>query len=385
VRLALEYAWQYWDRDRDGVMEGVQHNTYDIEFYGPNAMLGSYYLGALRAAEAMARHLGDDEAAAVYRSVFESGRAKIDQSLYNGEYYVQEVRLEAAEHASHDLGVSYGGFAIDPDNPQYPKYQAGQACLSDQLIGQWLARTVHLGDLFDPAHVRQTLQSIFHHNWRRTLTRHANPQRIYALHDEAGLLIATWPRGERPGLPFVYADEVWCGIEYQVASHLIYEGFLLEGLCIVKGARDRYTGVRRNPWDELECGHHYARSLASYALLLAVCDFGYSAPRQALRFAPQVYADDFACFFSVDGAWGMLKQQQSAAGGWTAVEVLAGTLTLREMTVALAFAPPQSALDGQAVPSVARPAADGGTTVTFDPPVTVRAGEALVIAWGPIT
>jgi hypothetical protein len=380
ARLALEYAWQFWDKDRDGVLEGVQHNTYDIEFYGPNAMLGGFYLGALRAAEEIARYLGETEAAGEYHRLYASGREKMDRELYNGEFYIQHVRPEAAEHASHDLQVSYGGFALDPTHPNYPKYQAGQACLSDQMIGQWLARMAHLGDLFDPAHVRQTMQSIFQYNWRRTLARHANPQRIYALNDEAGLLIATWPRGERPGLPFVYADEVWCGIEYQVASHLIYEGFLHEGLSIVKGARDRYTGVRRNPWDELECGHHYARSMASYALLLALCDFDYSAPRQALSFSPRVYADRFACFFCVDSGWGQLKQQRSAGARSASVTILSGGLTLRELTVALELPSASAALGSQAVAIAASTVTDGKTTLQFDPPVRLRAGESLVIA-----
>ena len=67
--------------DRDGVMEGVQHNTYDVEFYGPNPLCGIYYLGALRAAEEMARAVGDDAPAGEYRRVFESGRRWIDANL----------------------------------------------------------------------------------------------------------------------------------------------------------------------------------------------------------------------------------------------------------------------------------------------------------------
>jgi hypothetical protein len=180
-------------------------------------------------------------------------------------------------------------------------------------------------------------------------------------------------------LPFVYADEVWCGIEYQVASHLIYEGFLLEGLSLVKGARDRYSGVRRNPWDEIECGHHYARSMASYAVLLALCDFDYSAPRQALGFAPRVYPDDFTCFFSVDSGWGRLKQQRTGAGPSAAVEVLSGSLTLRELSVAIALPSPRATLAGAPLAAQAQTGAQGQTRLSFESPVTIRAGESLVI------
>jgi len=181
------------------------HNTYDIEFVGPNTMIGSFYLGALRAATRLAEYLGDKELATTYRQVYERGRAAMED-LFNGEYYVQ--------HCPDDVEIN--------------------GCLSDQLIGQWFAHIVGLGYLLDPEHVRSAMRAVFEHNWRTDFWEHANPQRIYALNDEQGLLLCSWPRGERPRFPFVYSDEVWCGIEYQVASHLIYEGFVDEGLAVVK-------------------------------------------------------------------------------------------------------------------------------------------------------
>jgi len=268
AKEALAYAWVAWDPDRDGVMEGVQHNTYDIEFWGPNTMMGSLYMGALRAAEEIARYLGEDAQADEYRALYEKGRSAMDAELFNGEFYVQKVNPQAYETSPHKLSESMGG-----QTPDAPKYQYGEGCLSDQLLGQWLARIVNLGYLFDPDHVRQALQSIFKHNWHADFWDHPNPQRIYALNDEKGLLLCSWPRGGRPELPFVYSDEVWCGIEYQVASHLIYEGFLEEGLSIVKGVRDRHDGERRNPWNEFECGSHYARSMASWGLITALSGY----------------------------------------------------------------------------------------------------------------
>ena len=55
-QAALEFAWKYWDADRDGVMEGVQHNTYDIEFYGANTMMGEPLPRRSQAGEEMARN-----------------------------------------------------------------------------------------------------------------------------------------------------------------------------------------------------------------------------------------------------------------------------------------------------------------------------------------
>lgn len=378
VKKALEYAWQYWDRDKDGVMEGVQHNTYDIEFYGPNTMLGSLYLAALRAAEEMARYLGDDAKAAEYRSVYESGRAIMDATLFNGAFFVQDVRLEAQAQSSHDPSVSLGGQSLDPTTPAFPKYQYGRGCLADQMIGQWYARMLELGDLFDPEHVRKALASVFEFNWKSDLSEHANPQRIYALNDEAGLVLATWPHGGRPALPFVYSDEVWCGIEYQVASHLIYEGFIEEGLAVVKALRDRHTGVRRNPWNEFECGNHYARSMASYALLSALAGFHYSAPSQSLRFAPRIHPEDFSCFFSIGSGWGMVRQTFSAGTKRAAIEIHSGALTLREFCVGFTTRHPRVTLAGAEI-STALETDDKRTLLRLVEPVTVRAGESLVV------
>lgn len=370
VKRALEYAWREWDKDKDGVMEGVQHNTYDIEFHGPNTMTGSFYLGALRAAEEMARYLGEHDKAEEYRRVYESGRAWMDVHLFNGEYYIHEVRPASPE------------MSTDPQSPHFPKYQLGRGCLSDQLIGQWYARILRLGDLFEPEYVRNALQSVFRYNWKSDLSEHANPQRVYALNDEAGLLLATWPHGGRPLFPFPYSDEVWTGIEYQVASHLIYEGFVEEGLAIVKGVRDRYDGGRRNPWNEFECGNHYARAMSSYALLLALADFFYSAPSGLLRFAPRVYPEDFACFFSVDSGWGVVKQTFGAGYGRAEVQVHRGALMLREVQIGFTPSQPQVRVAGKAVSATVTSLAGGGVQVTFAEPVTVRQGETLVIEGG---
>ncbi|MCC7358551.1 MAG: hypothetical protein IT317_03690 [Anaerolineales bacterium] len=378
ARRALAYAWTEWDQDQDGVIEGVQHNTYDIEFFGPNTLVGSFYLGALRAAEEIARHLGAPAEAERYRALFEQGRARMDVALFNGEYYVQAVAPPGSVHGSFGAEVSMGGFDPDPRFPNYPRYQYGAGCLSDQLIGQWLAQLTGLGDLFDPAHVRSALAAVYRHNWKPSLLHHANAQRVFAANTEAGLINATWPRGGRPGLPFVYADEVWSGIEYQVAGHLIYAGYLTEGLSIVQGTRDRYTGVHRNPWNEIECGHHYARSLASYALLLALSDFHYSAVTHCLSFAPRVYPDQFACFFSVEGAWGQVKQARAAGALTAAVEVASGGLLLHTLEVGWPAAAARAALGGRPAPLSAE-VVNGRTRLHFDPPVFVSPAAALTV------
>jgi uncharacterized protein (DUF608 family) len=334
AKRAIEWAWApgSWDTDGDGVMEGEQHNTYDIEFFGPNTMCGALYLGALKAAAAMGEALGDAAAAARYRRVYESGRAGYDARLWNGEYYEQRVEVhEAPRDAVPDAEWHPG--PIRPGETQ-PRYQYGAGCLSDQLLGQWFCHVAGLGYVLPRERVQRALAAVVRHNWRADLSGHESCQRTYALDDEAGLLLCSWPRGGRPAYPFPYADEVWTGVEYQVAAHCIYEGLADEGLAIVRGLRARHDGARRNPWDEFECGHHYARAMASWSLLLALSGYRYSAVEGRLSFAPVAQAmrdGAFRCFFSTGSAWGTVR----VAGDALEVDVAEGALAVREVEVTL--------------------------------------------------
>lgn len=361
AKRALEYAWQKWDRDRDGVMEGEQHNTYDIEFYGPNTMVGTLYLAALRAAARMALAVRDPEFATECERLFGSGSRHYDERLWNGEYYAQEVLLPA-EPAE---GLGEGTQSLQSSGEV--RYQYGPGCLSDQMLGQWFARVVGLGDLLPPERVKSALAAIHRHNFRRSLAEHASCQRTYALNDEAGLLLCTWPKGGRPGYPFPYADEVWTGIEYQVAAHLIYEGLVEQGLEIVRAVRARHDGARRNPWDEFECGHHYARAMASWSLLLALSGFDYDAPAARIGFRPRLEGD-FRCLWTTGRAWG----SYSRAGNEHRIEVRSGTLAVRSVGV-LGEVLEVKAPEGPV--SVGRE--DGGAWPIE--PLELRAGDTLVL------
>jgi hypothetical protein len=187
-----------------------------------------------------------------------------------------------------------------------------------------------LGYVLKPANIRKTLRAIFRHNWRDDLSDHANAQRVYAQGDEAGLLLCSWPNGGRPAIPFVYSDEVWTGIEYQVASHCILEGLVTEGLSIVKGVRDRHDGIARNPWDEFECGHHYARAMSSYGLLLALSGFSFDAGAGRIGFAPKIHAENFRTFWTLGDAWGTYAQK----GNKAELTVLHGTAELATLDLA---------------------------------------------------
>lgn len=405
AKRALEYAWTEpngWDADKDGLMEGCQHNTYDIEFYGPNPLMGAMYLGALEAGARMAEHLGEPAKAAEYRAVAASGRARMEEELWTGEYFAQVVEvqdgLKVPEHLQGPLEAAPGGAcgpacacnappgekapALAPGVDFEVKYQHGEGCLADQLLGQWASHVAGLGHVLDPGRAGQAVASVFKHNFMKPIGSFSNVQRIYALNDEAGLLLCTWPNGNRPRLPFVYSDEVWTGIEYQVAAHLIYEGRVDEGLAVVKGVRDRHDGVRRNPWNEFECGHHYARAMASWSLVTALSGFGFSAAEERLGFAPRVNAEDFRCFFSVAGGWGVFAQKQGAKKFSAGLEIGYGAVRLRALDLATkARGAARASVDGRRVAATLE-TAGGGARVVFDPALTLRAGSKLNVQVG---
>ena len=326
AKRALEFAWTHWDADKDGLMEGQQHNTYDIEFYGPNPMMSTLYLGALRAGELMAKAVGDEPAAESYRGIRETGIRNLEQ-LWNGEFYIQKIP-PVDEIRPMEKYADADWYSNTVQDGQI-RYQFGEGCLSDQLLGAWFADVIGLDMGLPAERIKNTLESIYRYNFRNTFYDHPNTQRIYALNDEKGLVLCSWPRGGRPKLPFVYSDEVWTGIEFQVAAHMICHGLVDEGLAIVKGITERYDGLRRNPWNEVECGSHYARALASWSVLMALSGYRYSAVDQQLTFSPVMNSDDFRCFFAAGPAWGVYSQKTQRPSHAVRLEVSYGELPLR--------------------------------------------------------
>ena len=330
AKRALEFSWKFWDADRDGLMEGEQHNTYDIEFFGPNPMMTTLYLGALKAGELMAQAVGDEAAAALYRQVREKGAKNFEQ-LWNGEYYFQKTTPVADIQPMPPYDDKNWKERVVRDGQL--KYQFGAGCLSDQMLGQWFADLLGLDLGLNPERVKSSLHSVYRHNFKNDFWTHPNPQRIYALNDEKGLVLCSWPKGGRPALPFVYSDEVWTGIEYQVAAHLIYRGMIDEGLAIVKGISDRYDGVRRNPWDQIEWGHHYSRALASYSVLLALAGFRYSAVTRTATFQPRVDVAKFSSFFAAGTGGGLYSQVRSAGSLSASLACNHGQVALRHLVL----------------------------------------------------
>ena len=326
VKRTLEFCWIKggWDADRDGVMEGCQHNTMDVEYYGPNPQMGVWYLGALRAAEEMARYLGEDDFAAICRDLFERGKEWIDNNLFNGEYYEHQIRPpKDKSQIAPSLLIGMG--AKDPTKPDY---QLGSGCLVDQLVGQYMAHVCDLGYLLKPSNVRKTLLSIMKYNLRNGLYGHFNCMRSFALGDESALLMASYPKN-RPKNPFPYFTEVMTGFEYTAAVGMLYEGQVDDGLQCIRNIRDRYDGRKRSPFDEAECGHHYARAMTSWAAVLAMTGFGYSGVEKSMTFT----ARDGSFFWSNGYAWGTCSLKKRGKDIRVELSVLHGRLSLSKFVL----------------------------------------------------
>ena len=230
----------------------------------------------------------------------------------------------------------------------------------------------------DRENIKKALQSIFRYNWKQDFSEFPNPQRVYVMNDEKGLVLCSWPKEGRPRFPFPYSDEVWYGIEYQVACTMIYHGMIEQGLSIVKALRDRHNGKNRNPWNEVECGNHYARCLASYGLILALSGFQYDGAEKRIRFSPCVNREDFRCFFSVEGAWGVYRQERNEQEKWEiSIDVHQGQLELREFIPGTGkeYKNVECLISDKKIEAKQR-----GETIRFSDIVKIKAGTSLLIS-----
>ena len=335
AKKSIDYGIATWDPDHRGGLFEPHHNTYDIEFWGPDGMCTSIYLGALSAMAKMAAAVAESEDASHYSELAQQCAKFMDETLFNGEYYQQKVEFQDLHDQSFAQSIAH----VDEKSSEMqqllkregPKYQYGSGCLSDGVIGAWMASIYGIETPLAQKNVRSTLQAIFRNNFKTDLSQHANAQRPgYAMGHEPGLLLCSWPRNGKPTLPFVYSDEVWTGIEYQVASHLIQEGFVEEGLTIVRALRSRYDGRTRNPWNEYECGNWYARAMSSFALVGALSGFRYSAVDRTLRFGPKLKVRPFVSLFSTAFGYGTIALD----GRKLTVNVIEGELPIEKVLIA---------------------------------------------------
>jgi uncharacterized protein (DUF608 family) len=332
VKSSLDYCIKTWDPDGKGYLEEPHHNTYDIEFWGPDGMCTSFYLGALTAFIEMSK--ATKSPSKDYELLLKKGKAFVETELYDGEYFIQKVKWEGL-HSPNPVDVAKGSYrtnysdeALELLKQEGPKYQYGKGCLSDGVLGMWMAKVCGLNEILDNTKVTSHLKAVHQYNFKQTLIDHVNPQRpTYAIGKDGGLLLCTWPKGGKLSLPFIYSNEVWTGIEYQVASHLMFKGEVEEGLDVVRTCRKRYDGKIRNPFNEYECGSWYARAMSSYAMLEGLTGVRYDAVDKVLYIDSKI--GDFISFLSTQTGYGNVGLKD----GKPFINVVYGVIDVRKIMV----------------------------------------------------
>ena len=379
TRLAMERLIKE-DGNDDGILEGGQHNTLDSSWYGPVAWLSGEYQAALRAAEKMALIMGDSDFAEKVRGIYTRGETNLVSRLYNGEYFINlpDPSLKKPNGESVASAIN-----------------SGSGCLIDQVFGQSWAFQVGLDRVLPEKETRSALDSLWRYNFVPDIgvyrATHA-PGRWYALPGESGLVMCTFPRpdwsfekasGVKNGKPNFagYFFECMSGFEYQVASHMIYEGtpeLVEKGLAITRAVHDRYAPAKRNPYNEIECSDHYARAAASYGVFLAACGFDYNGPAGHIGFAPKITPEDFKAPFTAAQGWGTFSQK-AADGNLTAeIAVKWGELRLRSISLATVSKPASATVEVNGKTTPANISHTNGTcTLTLPEDVILTAGQAI--------
>jgi uncharacterized protein (DUF608 family) len=338
TRKALQYLIDFDAADPrgglDGLLDGMQHNTLDAEWYGKVHVLCSMYLASLRAGEELALAMGEDDFAKTVRKIFQIGEMNIAK-LFNGEFYIQ------IEDPAHEKAIG-----------------VGKGCYIDQAMGQFWANQVGLGRLYNAGHQKSALRALWKYNFvpeYGSFRKGFKEGRHYAITGDSGLLMCTWPKGGlRPDFKkhwqYAYFNEFMTGFEYQAAAHMVAErdeDLVQHGLAITRAIHDRYSVKRgRNPYNEIECSDHYARAGSSYAVFLALCGFEFDQGKGRLAFDPVIQKDHFRAPFTTSKAWGTYEQKDGKA----TITVTHGTLTLNQIDLALfKNRQPKAALNGKPV------------------------------------
>ena len=365
AKRSLEFAWSEenplrWDQNKDGVLEGRQHHTLDMELYGPSSWLQGMYLLALKCGAEISEYLGDKDAAAEYLSLYEKGSSYMEKYLFNGKWYIEDIDLSdkslllpyesgVTTLNSTDLLETYWN-----DEVSEIKYQIGEGCEIDQCLAEWHAELIGAGSVYDPEHLKSALSSIYEYNHKDSFRGFTNPWRLFYLNDEGGTIMCAYPEGTRkPAIPVPYCEETMHGFEYAAAGLMFRKGFTKEARSVVKSVRERYNGANRNPYNEIECGNNYARSMASFALLMISSGFTADLPHKLMTFDPlPCVMEDvksgnaFSSLWSLEGGYGTIRISASA----TWLRVLEGILPAKSLCLPYLTQVTRVEKDGCSVP-----------------------------------
>ena len=367
IKLAMQCLIKM-DRG-DGLLDGHQHNTLDAGWYGQIAWLSGLYLASLRAAAEMAADMGDDAFGTECRKIADTGRESIKR-LFDQEYFINLL------------------------DPKYPDaVNSGTGCEIDQVFGQSWAYQVGLERVIPQKETRLALQALWRYNFTPDCGAYREIYkggRWFALAGEAGMLMCTFPRkdwsfeksggkGNTDGVRNLL-NEVMNGFEYQVAGHMIWEGMVQQGLAVTRAVHDRHHPSKRNPWNEVECGDHYSRSMASYGVFIAACGFEYHGPKQHIGFAPKLTPENFKCAFISAEGWGSFSQKIAGGRQTASLALKWGSLRLRTISLATSEKPGSATVKvGDKITASSLSWRDGKVTIMLINEVLLTAGQFLGI------
>lgn len=308
IEKLIKFIFYTYDKKLNGVIYSDQPNTYDCSLSGINTFIGTLYLTSLLACEKIANKLNLSEWSDKLKKTFNSGQSTLDKECWNGEYYIQKY-----------------------DENEIKKFQYGIGCFSDQLVGQWWAFQLGFGYILPPEHVNKAIESIIKYNFKETFKGITQTPRIFASPSDSALMNCTWPHGNKPKVPTYYSDEVWTGIEYEIAALCIFIGKISDGLKIIQSIRNRYDGSHRNPWNEVECGDHYVRAMSSWTLLHALTGVNYSIELKRLTLEPRMNINNLETFFITRISWGQVGQKITEGKFSAFISIAYGKIDLKSI------------------------------------------------------
>lgn len=325
IKNALNYVIKTYDKDKDGWLNSAsKHTTYDASMSGNPSFLTSLYLAGLRAGTAMANIADDKKQAKIWKKIADKSAKVQANRLFNGRYFIQ---------------IPGGHPATDYDT----------GCQSDQLLGQWWAYQIGLGNLYPRYQIKSAIEHILKYNFKATLKNHNQGSRLFALPSEAGFIGTTWSAGERPKTASGYSDEIWTTYEYTIGAALLRQELTRDALTILKAGYDRYDGTLRtdypsksgwgnfgfsgNPFGDDECGQFYGRALSNWSVLLAAQGFSYNGPKNEIGFAPTWQPHNHRSFFSTAKGWGLFTQKADDTVQKSIIKITYGSLTVKKINL----------------------------------------------------
>jgi hypothetical protein len=367
VKKSIEYA-NGLDRDGDGLLDAPMLTTLDEPWHGVIPWVSSLYIAALKAGEQMALEMGDQEFAADCRQRAEKGRAAMDAKLFNGEWFIQ---------------------IPDPENPK--KLGAYETVHIDQVMGQGWAWQVGLGRVLNKETTHSALRSVWKYNFARNLDAYdaqADPKgRPYYADGEGGVVLTANALGRETPYGIYssfacYLNETMNGFESQVAAHMIAEGMVKEGMAVLKTLDERYDGNKRNPFNEVECGDHYGRSMASYGAFIAITGFTYHGPKRHIGFAPRITPENFKAAFTAAEGWGSYSQKNSEGTLKAELAVKYGQVPIQTISLmspgGKGMWKVSAVVDGKSLAATVMEK-DGSAEVIFSKDLILKAGQKLEV------